>query len=146
MPLLSLIANFPERIGRAQWWLGMALIGAIVSGALALGGDHNALIMLAAAVVSLVVFVPITIARLHDRNRSAGTAFSCLMAVALLAKLLRITVEAENRWYLYGAIGIGFAAWAVIELGFLRGTVGRNPYGDDPIDDTAPTLSPRQRP
>lgn len=137
MPLLSLFANFPDRIGRAQWWLGMAVIGAIVSGALAAGGDHNALLMVGAALVSLAIFIPITIARLHDRNHSAGTAFSRVMAVGLVAKLFRHTLDAEYRWWATAAIGIGFAAYAVIELGFLRGTVGRNPYGPDPLDETA---------
>jgi uncharacterized membrane protein YhaH (DUF805 family) len=143
MPLLSLFVNFPERIGRAQWWLGMAMIGAVVSGALALGGDHNALLMLGAGAVSLAIFIPITIARLHDRNHSAGAAFSCVMAAGLVAKLLRPTLEPDHRWWAFAAIGLGLAAYAVIELGFLRGTVGRNPYGEDPIDDTAETLSQR---
>ena len=139
MPLLSLFANFPDRIGRAQWWLGMAIIGAIISGALALGGDHNALIMIGAPAASLAIFIPITIARLHDRNHSVGTAFSCVMAVGLVAKLFRHTLDIEYRWWAVASIGIGLAAYAVIELGLLRGTVGRNPYGEDPLDETAET-------
>ena len=137
MPLLSLFANFPNRIGRAQWWLGMAVIGAIVSGALAIGGDHNALIMVGAALVSLAIFIPITRARLHDRNRSAGTAFYYIMGVVLVAKLFRNTMDHEHRWWAVAALAVALAAWAVIELGCLRGTVGRNPYGDDPLGETA---------
>jgi uncharacterized membrane protein YhaH (DUF805 family) len=146
MPFLSLFVHFPNRIGRGQWWLGMAAIGAVVSGALALGGDHNAVIMIGAAALSLAIFIPITIARLHDRNHSVGTAFSCVMAVGLVAKLFRHTMENEYRWWAIAVVGIGFAALAVIELGLLRGTVGRNPYGEDPIDETAEPLSRRQRP
>jgi uncharacterized membrane protein YhaH (DUF805 family) len=139
MPLLSLAANFPNRIGRAQWWLGIAVIGAIISGALALGGDRNALMMLGAAAVSLAIFIPITIARLHDRNHAVGTAFSCLVAAGVVAKLFRHTVAVEHRWWAIAAVAIAFAAWAVIELGILRGTVGRNPYGPDPVDESAET-------
>jgi uncharacterized membrane protein YhaH (DUF805 family) len=139
--MLSLLSNFPNRIGRSQWWLGMAMIGAIVSGALALGGDHNALLMVGAALVSLAIFIPITIARLQDRNRSVGTAFSCLLAAGIVARLLRQALDAEYKWWAIVAVGIGLAALAVIELGILRGTVGRNPYGDDPLDETAETAS-----
>lgn len=137
MPWLSLVAHFPSRIGRAQWWLGIAVIGAIVSGALALGGDHNALMMLVAAAISLAIFIPITIARLHDRNRSAGAAFYYVMGVVLVAKLFRNTMDHEHRWWAVAALAVALATWAVIELGCLRGTVGRNPYGDDPLGETA---------
>lgn len=137
MPLLSLFERFPDRIGRAQWWLGMAVIGAIVSGALALGGDHNALIMLGAAAVSLAIFIPISIARLHDRNRSAGTVFSGLMAVALVANVFKRMLGADVKWWIFIGFCVAIAAWAVVELGVLRGTIGRNPYGEDPLDESA---------
>lgn len=139
MPLLSLLANFPDRIGRSQWWLGMAIIGAIISGALAVGGDHNALIMIGAAVASLAIFIPITIARLHDRNHSVESAFTCLLIVSVLAKLIWRALETEHRWWAIAVAGASLAIWAVIELGILRGTVGRNPYGPDPLDETAET-------
>jgi uncharacterized membrane protein YhaH (DUF805 family) len=135
MPLLSLITDFPSRIGRAQWWLGIAMIGAVVSGALALGGDQNALLKLGAAAVSLAIFIPITIARLHDRNRSAGTGFTSFMAAGVIAKIGRHALEPDHRWWALAIVGTGFAVWAVIELGCLRGTVGRNPYGEDPLCD-----------
>jgi uncharacterized membrane protein YhaH (DUF805 family) len=139
MALLSLFANFPNRIGRAQWWLGMAVIGAIVSGALALGGDHNALLMVGAALISLAIFIPITVARLHDRNHSAGAAFNCLLLAGIFAKIIRFGIDADHRWWAVAAAGTGLAIWAVVELGILPGTVGPNPYGPDSLDETAET-------
>jgi uncharacterized membrane protein YhaH (DUF805 family) len=140
MRWLSLFTNVPDRIGRAQWWLGMAIIGAVVSGAMALGGQHNALIMVGAGAVSLAIFIPITIARLHDRNHSVGTAFTCFMAAGVIAKIGRHALEPDDRWWAVAAVGAAFAAVAVIELGMLRGTVGRNPYGDDPLNETVETV------
>jgi uncharacterized membrane protein YhaH (DUF805 family) len=139
MPWLSLFANVPNRIGRAQWWLGMAIIGAIVSGALALGGEQNPLVMLGAALVSAAIFVPITIARLHDRNRSVGTALTCLMGLSIIAKIFSRILGPDTKWSILVIVGCVLAAWMMIELGILRGTVGRNPYGDDPLNETAET-------
>lgn len=141
MPLQSLFAHFPNRIGRAQWWLGMAMIGAVVSGALALGGDHNALLMAGAALVSLAIFIPISVARLQDRNRSVGTVLSCLMAAAIVAKMFHRSLSSDVKWWGFLLFVGACAIWAVIELGLLRGTVGRNPYGEDPLDETAETAS-----
>lgn len=139
MPWLSLFANVPNRIGRAQWWLGMTVIGAIISGALALGGDHNALLMIGAAAASLAILIPITIARLHDRNRSVGTALTCLMGLSIVAKIFSRILGPDIKWSILVIVGCVLAAWMMIELGFLRGTVGPNPYGDDPLDETAET-------
>jgi uncharacterized membrane protein YhaH (DUF805 family) len=137
MSFPSLFDNFPDRLGRSQWWLGMAVIGAIISGALALGGDHNALMMLGAGAISLAIFIPISIARLHDRNRSAGTAFYTVMAAGFFAKTFRHTVDVQYHWWVIAALAIAVAAWAFVELGILRGTVGPNPYGADPLGDGA---------
>jgi uncharacterized membrane protein YhaH (DUF805 family) len=139
MPLLSLATNFPSRIGRAQWWLGIAAIGAVISGALALGGDHNALLMLGAATVSLAIFIPISIARLHDRNRSAGNTFYCAMAILLGAKIFRNILPADHHLSAILILGAILATVAAIELGCLRGTVGLNPYGEDPLEDRTET-------
>jgi uncharacterized membrane protein YhaH (DUF805 family) len=139
MQLLSLYANVPNRIGRAQWWFGMAMIGAIVSGALALDRAHNPLVMLGAVLASAAIFVPITIARLHDRNRSIGTALTCLMGLSIVAKIFSRMLGPDTKWAILVTVGCVLAAWMMIELGFLRGTVGRNPYGDDPLNETAET-------
>ena len=139
MPWLSLHVNFPDRIGRAQWWLGLAVIGAIASGAMALGGEQNPWVMVAASLVSAAIFIPITIARLHDRNHSVGTAFTCFMAAGVIAKIARHALEPDDRWWAVAVVGTAFAAFAVIELGLLRGTAGRNPYGEDPLDTRTET-------
>ena len=33
-----------------------------------------------------------------------------------------------------GLAGFGISIWALVELGFLRGTVGPNQYGPDPLE------------
>jgi uncharacterized membrane protein YhaH (DUF805 family) len=139
MPWLLLYVGFPNRIGRSQWWLGMAAIGAIVSGAMALGGEQNPLVMLGAALASLAIFIPITIARLHDRNRSIGTALTCLTGVSIVGKIFGRMLDPDTKWSILMIVGGVLAAWMIIELGILRGTAGRNRYGDDPLNQTAET-------
>lgn len=136
MPIRSLLENFPNRIGRAQWWLGMAMIGAIMALAMAMGGEQNPIVMICSALLSLGIFILVTIPRLHDRNRSVGTAFACLMLAGVVARLFRHTLHGDVKWWAVAAVGTAFAVFAVIELGVLRGTSGDNPYGPDPLDET----------
>ena len=133
MPLLSLFTNFPNRIGRAHWWLGVAVAAAIMFAAYALGGKHNALMMVVAALMSLAILIPVTIARLHDRNHGPGIAVTCFLGVLLIAKFIRHAVEPDYHGWAAAAVAIAFAAWAVTELGILRGTAGDNAYGPDPL-------------
>jgi uncharacterized membrane protein YhaH (DUF805 family) len=62
-------------------------------------------------IATLVMIYPaiiVTIKRYHDRNKSGW-------------------------WVLIALIPIVGAIWQIIELGFLRGTVGQNRFGSDPV-------------
>ncbi|GHU87403.1 hypothetical protein AGMMS49941_10860 [Deferribacterales bacterium] len=58
-------------------------------------------------ILCLILFINPLIKRCHDRNRSGWFILLFLVPIVNL--------------------------WAIIELGFLRGTVGDNKYGCDPL-------------
>jgi uncharacterized membrane protein YhaH (DUF805 family) len=103
--------GFRGRIGRRTWWLYgvVALIG--------LGFVGNALVriagfstMVADSTVNLLLLWPalaVSIKRWHDRDKSGW-------------------------WVLVNLIPLVGWLWALIENGFLRGTLGPNRFGDAP--------------
>ena len=40
-------------------------------------------------------------------------------------------------WFVLGVASFVISIWGLVELGFLRGTVGPNPYGPDPLQPLA---------
>jgi len=128
MDIVSLLTSFEGRINRAKWWLGL-LILVIVQWivwyiiAMTMGVDMMATndpaqmeqtmtaVGIPVAIVSLLFLYP-TLAlytkRWHDRGKSGW-------------------------WTLIILIPLIGGIWALIELGILRGTVGPNQYGPDPL-------------
>ena len=97
----------------------------------------------------------------HDASANAVTISACMtLYLLLLLPLFWVSLAAQvKRWHDRGKSGwmalvmmipvIGWI-WAIVELGFLRGTTGPNAYGDDPLgparvltppSDEAPTSS-----
>ncbi|MDE2181780.1 MAG: DUF805 domain-containing protein [Alphaproteobacteria bacterium] len=92
----------------------------------------------------VVALLAVYTKRLHDRNRSAWWLIPFL---AIPWGLAVLDCTGASRIFAmepyFGPMGIGedtagligavFGLWAFIELLFLRGTVGGNPYGPDPL-------------
>ena len=119
MPLERILFSFRGRIGRATiWgvWVAMTALGLILSlliYAISNQGEEAGLI--AAIVIYILYLIPSTwislavqVKRWHDRGKTGWMVLINLVP-------------------LVGAI------WAMIELGFLQGTAGPNPYGEDPL-------------
>ncbi|MFT3988793.1 DUF805 domain-containing protein [Aestuariivirga sp.] len=127
----DLFLSFEGRIGRQAFWLGLIallviewivffLVLTLFGGSLTVavdGGDSQAAMAAMysltgpAALVSLIFLWPalaIQIKRWHDRNKSGW-------------------------WVLIAFLPIIGGLWVLIECGFLRGTVGPNAYGPDPV-------------
>lgn len=122
--------SFSGRISRMTFWLsllGLCVVEGIVFAVLVpmLLGDVTAIdpndteammalimrVNIPVIIISLVFFWPalaVYAKRWHDRGKSAW-------------------------WTLIGLIPLIGAIWALVELGFLRGTAGPNRYGDDPL-------------
>ena len=137
---IVLLFGFSGRINRAKFWLA-ALIYVVfffgVIGIAMLASSSLDTIFIAA----LIAYVPLIVSglavgikRLHDRDKSAWW-----LAVFYLAPLL------INLFGIYGlgddgtlnsilaVVSFAINIWAIVELGCLRGTIGSNQYGGDPL-------------
>lgn len=118
-----LLLSMDGRINRQPYWLGvLALVGVSVVAAVldlvlrtpTVGGSGAI-----GLIVSLVLIYPsiaLSAKRWHDRDKSAW-------------------------WILINLIPIVGWIWSLVENGFLRGTVGPNRFGPDPLGGTAPATA-----
>lgn len=120
----SLLFSFQGRINRAKFWLvhiAMDVVFVILMGigfgTAALSGDPDAIAAAAGTtgVIVTLLCIPlvwiglaVSVKRWHDRNKSGW-------------------------WILIGLVPVIGGLWFLIECGFLRGTVGPNTYGPDPL-------------
>jgi uncharacterized membrane protein YhaH (DUF805 family) len=78
----------------------------------------------------------IGIKRLHDRNKNGWLIVLFYVAPSILAGIANTSEQAVVSFVL-GLASFGISIWGLVELGFLRGTVGPNPYGPDPLQAPA---------
>lgn len=153
MDFKHLLTSFDGRIGRKQFWIGiLGLIVASIVLIIVLGVTIG--LFLSDAVVSLVgnliLLYPaaaLMTKRLHDRNKPQSPWLYIFLAPSLLTSFMTalgigfvtVTVEGAVATVPTGSLGYLLVTatgvvgiWALIELGFLRGTEGTNDFGDDP--------------
>ncbi|MDS4072462.1 MAG: DUF805 domain-containing protein [Defluviicoccus sp.] len=133
--------SFQGRLNRKPYWLGtIALLSLVIIGVFGVmfltGGGGVAAI----GVIYLLLLWPtlaIGVKRLHDRNRSAWW----LVVFYVVPTLLNVLVEGGDGEgggaMIFGLASLAISIWALVELGFLRGTVGANRYGPDPLASPA---------
>lgn len=131
--IMQLWFGFSGRINRAKYWL-ISLINAALMiigvGLVLAGGSVAALVVF--GLIFLAAFVSglsVAVRRLHDRNKTGWW-------VVLFYVVPSILTSAETHVggeLILGLIGAVISIWALIELGFLRGTNGPNTYGPDPL-------------
>jgi uncharacterized membrane protein YhaH (DUF805 family) len=142
MNLVNLFIGFYGRINRAKFWIValccviffLAVIGVTV----AVSSSMNAVFSAA-----LIAYIPITyvgvvngIKRLHDRNKSGWWIllfYGAPTVLSLLASLLDSSTETSVGLLLLQLISLIISIWALVELGCLKGTIGQNRYGPDPL-------------
>ena len=153
MDLVNLLFGFQGRIGRGQYWLvvgiwvGVALVIfvllTVATVFLAVSLPQSFYYVLAAVVYipMLVAMVAAGIKRLHDRNKSAWWLLAFYLLPMVLpwfglifsgdfgADFESLPMPVIALYYIRVAIVI----WAAVELGCLRGTIGGNPFGPDPV-------------
>ncbi len=132
------------RITRAQFWLAALIyfLITVVAGAAALfiitapPSELSALVLYVGGglVFGLVFFsaVAVSVKRLHDRDKVGWwnvpmAILPCLLFSASNGLVSEAT--AEVLWLIAAVLGL----WGVVELGCLRGTVGPNRFGEDPL-------------
>ena len=81
---------------------------------------------------SLFSFIAVGVKRLHDRNKASPwlLVFYLVPIAGLSAAGLFETGTLQS---VISTISLIFLVWALVELGFRRGTIGGNPYGPDPV-------------
>jgi uncharacterized membrane protein YhaH (DUF805 family) len=123
--MANLLFGFQGRANRAKWWLvalgilvvEVILFAAIFGGA-AMSGDPERMAAAMGPIASVVLFIffvvafwisiAVAVKRYQDRNKSGW-------------------------WVLIVFVPVIGGLWYLIECGFLRGTVGPNDYGPDPL-------------
>ena len=128
--------GFRGRANRAKWWLVTALnvvIIAVFTG-VAVAVDSVALwsVFVIALLVVWVSSVAIAIKRLHDRGKSGWWVLVFIFAPGLLQGIGTRLGDPVSLMVL-GVASLAISIWALVELGFLRGTPGDNAYGPDPL-------------
>jgi uncharacterized membrane protein YhaH (DUF805 family) len=152
MSVHHLLFGFEGRIGRAMFFgLGIA-VGVVLLAAVAVSQSawirwHEAhelvslrLIgiattwMLASfvAFVAAVSFCAIAARRLHDRDKSSAWLL-LFYGVPVLVWLAPCNLLADTLAFLVGSAEVAILVWQLVELGCMRGTIGTNDYGPDPL-------------
>jgi uncharacterized membrane protein YhaH (DUF805 family) len=73
--------------------------------------------------------IAVAIKRLHDRDKSGLWVLVFYLLPGVIGNIGPYT----GLDIVFQVVSLALSIWALIELGFLRGTSGRNPYGPDPL-------------
>ena len=97
--------------------------------------DYGALslIILVFLIASWVSAVAVGVKRLHDRDRSGWWIVLFYFGPAVLQAVQNSAESATLVSILLGLGAFAVSIWALVELGFLRGTRGPNRFGADPL-------------
>ena len=139
---LVLLFGFSGRINRAKFWLALSIyvvfFFAVVGVTAAVASSMTTVFgaALAAYVPLIVSGVAVGTKRLHDRNKSAWW-LAVFYAGPLLLNLLGYYVlggdESNTINQVVTYLSFALNVWTLVELGCLRGTIGGNRYGGDPL-------------
>jgi uncharacterized membrane protein YhaH (DUF805 family) len=141
MPLSQLLFSFQGRLNRKPYWMTIlataVIIVLLIVFALIMFGEHDFWAggsLLALLVVLYIPLIWINLAigakRLHDRDKSAWW----LLLFYLVPGVLSPTPGyAGDIGIILHLASFAITVWAFVELGCLRGTVGPNRFGPDPL-------------
>jgi uncharacterized membrane protein YhaH (DUF805 family) len=135
MSIGTLLFSFHGRINRRPYWLvslAMLIVMVVVAFAVVPVGAvwQSAVLLLLLLIPSIWIGMALAAKRLHDRNKSAGW----LVIFYVLPGILESIGEfAGDAGVVLSIASMALSIWALVELGFLRGTPGPNDYGPDPL-------------
>ena len=138
----QLFFKFNGRINRAKFWLAVLIYTAInvVMAILGYVSDDSAVFQAVNGMLGIVIFISslaVGVKRLHDRNKSGWylVLFYIIPSILIVAGIAVGTIMEDSIMIasILGLVAAAIGIWAFIELGCLRGTIGSNPYGPDPI-------------
>jgi uncharacterized membrane protein YhaH (DUF805 family) len=127
--------SFFGRFTRIQWWrfqiwttLALAvLLFAVIN----IQNDRVRIGLIALSIAAwLLAALAVSVKRLHDRNKRAWWLIVFYL-IPVLCNVFGYYAGQDDAVFLAVPSAL-LSLWAVVELGFLRGTPGPNAYGDDP--------------
>lgn len=137
------------RIGRQTFWIGyivLAVIGIVLALLTAsLFGQLSFMARLISLIYIVAVAYPayaVSAKRFQDRGKS-GSLGAILIGISVFSSLLDLfgltgSPIAPNTFGIFiTLVTLVVAIWYLIDLGILRGTVGDNQYGPDPVGRTS---------
>jgi uncharacterized membrane protein YhaH (DUF805 family) len=159
MNLGQILFSFRGRINRAKWWLSVlvTIIIYVLLWLLTLAVTNETFVTIITLIVMIVVLW-ITLAagatRLHDLNRTGAwlvlfVGGPILLGIGLVIYMVAVvgtaalstgTIDPADVMRLGGGVIVfivlylALVVWALIWFGCLRGTVGPNQYGPDPLE------------
>ena len=160
----QILFGFSGRLNRGKYWASIVIwflvylvawiaVFAIIGSRLPDFSGDNIVAIISALGMGLLVLVIVTIPmlisgfaigikRLHDRNKSGWWILLFYFGPSVLAGIGNSSYNDAVALVLNLASFV-IAIWGLVELGFLRGTVGSNQYGPDPLDPVAPPVPAR---
>jgi uncharacterized membrane protein YhaH (DUF805 family) len=154
--LPDMFFSFRGRLNRQPYWLrtlaliGIMLLGVMVAFALLgvgfaelQGGFPSlaglgivAIVMGVLYVILVVASLSLAVRRLHDRNKPGWWVLVFFVLPSVLQGMGGQTGDAATVLQLAAS---AISIWALVELGFLRGTAGPNRFGPDPLEAGRPS-------
>jgi uncharacterized membrane protein YhaH (DUF805 family) len=137
-----LLFRFNGRINRGKYWLAVLVFCAVYVVLAVLGylTDQNAIYQAINGMLSIVIFISslaVGVKRLHDRAKSGWylVLFYIVPGALVTAGMVTATVMEDSMVIasVLGLLAFAIGVWAFVELGCLRGTIGANQYGPDPL-------------
>ena len=146
-----LFFKFNSRTNRAKFWIA-GLIFAVINVVMAIFGyvaDQSVIFQAVNSMLGIVMLISsiaVGVKRLHDRNKSGWYLLLFYFVpgiVAALSVLIGEFVEDSSIIAtVLALVAFALIVWAFVEMGCLRGTIGVNQYGPDPV---APATLPPVR-
>jgi len=147
----QLFFNFNGRVNRAKFWIAALIFAAInvVMAVLDYVTDQSVVFQALNSMLGIVILISsiaVGVKRLHDRNKSGWYLLLFYLVPSILVVIgVLIGAFVEDSTIIATVLGLlafAIGVWAFIEMGCLRGTIGVNQYGPDPV---APATIPPVR-
>lgn len=137
MDPIQLLFSFQGRIGRAHYWLAVLIY--LVAALIVFVVDYFVQSYTVMMVIALLLYVPclisgigVGIKRLHDRNKSSWWLLLFYLGPLVMFSAAGI-LDGGTVASAVSIAGFVVLVWSIVELGALRGSIGANPYGPDPV-------------
>jgi uncharacterized membrane protein YhaH (DUF805 family) len=145
MSMSQLLFSFQGRLNRKPYWMTAVVIIALMIVLIVIAiaffvereiGAGIAVVALIALLYIPLIWIGLAVGakRLHDRDKSA---WWLLLFYAVPSILSSAADRIEGGGIILHLVSFAITIWAIVELGFLRGTIGPNRYGPDPLPPPA---------